>query len=73
MVLYTRIGANINPLISSKLAELTIKSTHERDDGRDGISYLLNAKRNNIETALSESYEAKLKSNWTCPRERRPS
>lgn len=59
-VLYTRIGANIPSLCGETLAELAIASA-KADAGshkRDGISYLLNAKRNGISTPLMGRYEA---------------
>ncbi len=39
------------------LAALAIKSAKELDNGRDGISYLLDAKRDGIVTPLSGPYE----------------
>ena len=61
VVLSTRIGANITPLTASELAARAIRSAREKDDGRDGISYLLDAKRHGIETPLSGAYEAEIK------------
>ena len=57
VVLYTQIAANIEPLTAEKLAELAIKSVDKADPGRDGISYLIGAKKHGIVTALSPTYE----------------
>jgi hypothetical protein len=67
VVLSTRIGANITPLTASELAARAIKSARERDDGRDGISYLLDAKRHGIKTPLSEAYETEIKRRLDAP------
>jgi hypothetical protein len=40
-----------------ELAEAAVKSARSRSDGRDGISYLLNAKTSGIVTPLSADYE----------------
>lgn len=58
-VLYTRIGSNITSLTPQRLAELAIQSARVKAgvQRRDGISYLLNAKRNGIETPLMPEYE----------------
>ena len=56
-VLYTKIGANIDGLTASKLAKLAVDSAHARQDGKDGISYLMNAKKCGIQTPLSLDYE----------------
>ena len=61
VVLYTSITANIDPLNSTALAELAINSANQRDDDEDGISYLINAKRNGIQTPLSDGYEEEIK------------
>lgn len=61
LVLYTRIAANIPPpLTGQKLADLAIKSAKSPnvEKGRDGISYLINAKKAGIKTPLSPDYEA---------------
>lgn len=60
VVLYTEIAANIEPLTAANLARLAIESVNKTDHGRDGISYLIAAKRNGIETALSGEYEAEI-------------
>lgn len=56
VVLSTKLAQNITPLTSERLAELAIKSARKLKDGRDGISYLMNATRNGIETPLSAAY-----------------
>lgn len=56
-VLYTQIAATIDPLTPENLAKLAIKSAKERTDGRDGITYLIDAKRHGIETSLTPEYE----------------
>lgn len=60
-VVYTNIAANITPLTAKNLASLAIKSARALDDGRDGISYLINAKKCGIKTVLSDEYEAEIK------------
>jgi hypothetical protein len=59
VVLYTRIAPNIEDLEAAKLADLAIASAKSREltEGRDGISYLIAAKRNGIVTPLSAVYE----------------
>lgn len=59
VVLYTRIGANISPLNAVELARLAVQSAQKRTvtAGKDGISYLLNAKKHGIRTPLTEDYE----------------
>ncbi len=62
-VLYTRIASNINPLNSATLAQLAIKSAKDGDvlaRERDGIHYLISAKKNGIKTLLSEEYEKEI-------------
>ena len=56
-VLYTRIIANIFPLSADILANLAIDSARVLDDGRDGITYLMDAKSCGIKTPLSAAYE----------------
>ena len=56
-VLYTRISPNIEGLTAIKLAELAVNSARALQDGKDGISYLINAKRCGIQTPLSPDYE----------------
>lgn len=58
-VLYTKIGANIDDLTPSILADLAISSAKSKS-GReklDGISYLISAKENGIATPLMLDYE----------------
>lgn len=60
-VLYTQIGANIKDLSPATLARLAIESARQLDDSRDGITYLMNAKKHGIRTALSDEYEEEIK------------
>ena len=60
VVLYTELEANIHPLTAESLACLAIWSVARADKGRDGISYLMDARRNGIETPLSDCYEAEI-------------
>jgi hypothetical protein len=57
VVLAARFPATIRPLTAAHLAELSIESARRDRAGRDGISYLKNAKRNGIRTPLSDAYE----------------
>jgi hypothetical protein len=57
VVLYTKIGANIEDPTPGNLAALAIQSAKTLKDGRDGITYLIAAKRNGIATPLSPAYE----------------
>ena len=61
-VLYTNIAPNITLLTPQTLAELAIQSCRGQAgaQGRDGISYLLAAKRNGITTPLMGEYEAEI-------------
>ena len=59
-VLYTRIGANIDGLTATTLAKLALQSARARQDGKDGISYLMNAKGCGIQTPLSPDYEKEI-------------
>lgn len=61
-VLYTRIGSNIDDLAPGKLARYAIDSANAGAGarGRDGISYLLDAKSNGIETPLMPEYEKEI-------------
>ena len=61
-VVYTRIAENISPLTPERLAELAINSVRGRAGAqeRDGISYLIVAKRNGIRTPLMENYEREI-------------
>lgn len=60
VVLYTEIAANIEPLTAETLATLAIESVNKATPGLDGISYLIAAKANGIETKLSADYEAEI-------------
>ena len=57
-VIYTCIGANIRELTGERLACLAIRSARTRDDGQDGISYLMDAIDAGISTPLSDAYKA---------------
>jgi hypothetical protein len=61
-VLYTRIGANIQPLTYEALAELALSSARSTEipRGSDGISYLIAAQRNGVRTPLSSDYEKQI-------------
>ena len=61
-VLYTKIGANIDSPTPEKLANLAVKSTYENagSEGKDGISYLMSIKRQNITTPLMPQYEEEI-------------
>lgn len=60
VVLYTKLEANIHPVTQKSLARLAIQSVARTDKNRDGITYLIDAKRNGIATPLTESYEAEI-------------
>jgi hypothetical protein len=60
LVLSTRLDANIAPLTSKILADLAIQSAREIGDGRDGITYLIDAQRSGIITPLTLAHEAKI-------------
>jgi cation transport regulator ChaC len=59
LVLYTKIGANIDNPTPEKLANLAIKSARGKAglEGKDGISYLIDLKKQNINTPLMSRYE----------------
>src|SRR5438552_14472843 len=59
LVLYTRIGVNIEPLTGEELARRAISSVKVKSvrEGKDGISYLLRAKASGVETPLTAAYE----------------
>lgn len=62
-VLYTSIGCNITqPLTSELLADFSINSILSKagQEEKDGLRYLLSAKRNGIVTKLSEEYESQI-------------
>jgi hypothetical protein len=58
-VLYASIPANIEPLNAEELARRAVESAQKPTvkAGRDGISYLINAKRQGIVTPLATGYE----------------
>jgi hypothetical protein len=60
-VLYTRIGTNLTDRSPASLARFAINSARALRDRRDGISYLIAAKRNGIRTPLSPAYEDEIK------------
>jgi hypothetical protein len=60
VVLAARFPPTIAPLSGAMLANLAIESARELDNGRDGISYLMEAKRNGIVTPLSLPYEQEI-------------
>jgi len=62
IVIYTRIAPNISPLTPAKLAALAIESALSPVglEKRDGINYLISAKRNGILTPLSDRYEKEI-------------
>ncbi|WP_281992822.1 hypothetical protein [Sulfitobacter geojensis] len=57
VVLYTQIAPTIDPLTAERLADVAIESVGKAASGRDGISYLIAAKKFGIVTALSQAYE----------------
>ena len=59
-VLVARFAANIEPLTAKELAQRAVASAKALRDGRDGITYLIDAKRNGIVTPLSNDYEAEI-------------
>ena len=59
-VFFTKLYANIEPLTATNLACLAILSIAKTAPGRDGITYLINAKREGIITALSHDYEKEI-------------
>ena len=60
VVLAARFAATIVPLTTARLAELAIESARLERTGRDGITYLIDAKRNGITTPLSAAYEREI-------------
>ncbi len=61
IVLYTHIASNIKELTPSELARLAIHSAKGPEDGRDGITYLMDAKKYGIKTPLMDAYEEQIK------------
>lgn len=60
LVLAARFAPNIEPLTATELAQRAIDSAKALIDRRDGISYLIDAKRNGIITPLSGDYETEI-------------
>lgn len=60
VVLYTSIGATIEPLTGEELARLAIESVKKAYPGRDGITYLKDAIANGISTRLTAEYEREI-------------
>ena len=56
LVLYTSLPSNIEPLTAGHLADLAIASVACAPFGLDGISYLMAAEANGIQTPLTGSY-----------------
>lgn len=58
-VLYTKLGGNIDNLCIDELAKLAINSakSNDVDMGKDGISYLIDIKKQGIITPLMDGYE----------------
>lgn len=67
LVIYASLLANIEDLSAAKLACLAIQSARNRSDGRDGISYLMNARSAGISTPLSDAYETEILSVTNTP------
>lgn len=59
-VLYTKIGTELKEITPALLAELAIKSVKDAESGKDGISYLMNAIANGIETPLTKEYKSEI-------------
>jgi len=61
-VLYAKIGANISNPTSKQLAELAVSSAREKAGKlrKDGISYLISLKRQEIMTPLMPEYEEEI-------------
>jgi cation transport regulator ChaC len=59
VVLYTKLAGNIIDLTAENLADLAIKSARGNagKEGKDGISYLISLKRQEIVTPLMADYE----------------
>ena len=60
VVLAAKFAATMVSLTPEHLAELAIASVAAAEFGRDGITYLIDAKRNGIVTALSAAYEKEI-------------
>ena len=60
VAIYTEIAANIAPLTAEELARRAIESAKNSNDRRDGISYLIDAKKSGVKTLLSDAYEQEI-------------
>ena len=60
VVLAARFTAAIAPLTAARFAELAVESARQERTGRDGITYLSDAKRNGIKTPLSDAFEQEI-------------
>src|SRR5262249_875250 len=60
VVLAARFPPTIAALTAATLANLAIESARNLGDGRDGINYLIEAKRNGVVTPLSRPYEQEI-------------
>jgi hypothetical protein len=60
IVLYAKIGQNIDRLSAKMLAELAIHSVQTAAPGDDGITYLMDVKRCGVETPLTRGYESEI-------------
>ncbi|MEX2123891.1 MAG: hypothetical protein WD795_08345 [Woeseia sp.] len=60
VVLYASIPDTIGNVSAAELAARAIASVKESDEGRDGITYLMNAKAQGIRTAMSGAYEKEI-------------
>ena len=60
IVLYAKIGQNIDRLSAKTLAELAIHSVRTASSGDDGITYLMDAMRCGTETPLTRGYESEI-------------
>lgn len=60
VVLSTRLAQNITPLTAERLADLAIDSARKLKNGRDGITYLMNATKSGIRTPLTTAYASEV-------------
>lgn len=60
VVFYTVIGRNIEILTPNELSRLAINSVKFAEECKDGITYLIDAKKNGIITPLMDSYEQRI-------------